>query len=76
MPKNSSRARKSRQSRKTTGVATGRVTDTLRRQPNSNDWTCSLVDGLLKERRSADARDQPCRLLLVMSMSGHLAVVS
>ena len=31
MPKDSSRARKSRQSRKTTGVATGHVTNTLRR---------------------------------------------
>jgi hypothetical protein len=40
-------------------------------RPNSNDLTCSSVDGLPKERRSADARGQPCRLLLVMSMSGR-----
>src|SRR5262245_8943523 len=45
-------------------------------RPNSKDSTCSSVDGSPKERRSADGRDQRCKLLLVMSMSGHLAAVS
>ena len=58
MPKNSFRARKSRQSRKTTGVATGRVTNT-RRRPTELERLDVFIGRWLTEGETVDGREGP-----------------
>jgi hypothetical protein len=58
MAKNSSRARKSRQSRKTTGVATGRVANTLRR-PTELERLNMFIGRWLTEGETVGGREGP-----------------
>ena len=58
MPKNSSRARKSRQSRRTTGVATGCVTSTLRR-PTELERLDVFIGRWLTEGETVGGGDGP-----------------
>jgi hypothetical protein len=58
MPKNSSSARKSRQSRKTTGVATGRVTNTERRPPDL-ERLAVFIGRWLTEGETTGGREGP-----------------
>jgi hypothetical protein len=58
MPKNSSRARKSRQSRKTTGVASGRVANTLRR-PTELERLDVFIGRWLTEGETVGGREGP-----------------
>jgi hypothetical protein len=58
MPKNSSRARKTRQSRKTTGVASGRVANTLRR-PTELERLDVFIGRWLTEGETVGGREGP-----------------